>query len=111
MYPRGAGLSVMKLLLYTFVNGHFGDHVICEGLGLFVDADHSNVFLISDQYFEYSLLFLVSLSIVNLLNRLSLPLVPLTLRLAPFILQPKLNSISIIFYNLSALSFLKLSVA
>ena len=43
MYPRGAGIYGMNLLLCTDVNGQFGDHIICEGMGLFVDPYHARV--------------------------------------------------------------------
>ena len=67
--------------------------------------------LIADKYLLYSLLCLVSLFIVNLVKSLSSPLVPMNQRLLPFILRPKWNSISVVFYHFLALSLLKLSVA
>ena len=40
MYPRGADLSGTNLLWCTYVNLHFYDNIIRNGLELFVDADH-----------------------------------------------------------------------
>ena len=101
----------MNLLFCTYVNGQFDDYSICEGMGLFVDTTMPVLSLIANKYLEYSLLCLVSLFIVNLVKSLSSPLVPMNQRLLTFILRPKWNGISVVFYNFLALSLLKLSVA
>ena len=43
MYPRGADISGMNLLLLKYWNGQFDEHIIFKGLVLFVDADHARV--------------------------------------------------------------------
>ena len=39
-YPCGTDIFVMNLLLCTYWNGQFDDHIIHEGMGLFPYADH-----------------------------------------------------------------------
>ena len=43
MFPRGAGLSGMNLILCTYGNGQFNDNIMYKGMRLFVDADHARV--------------------------------------------------------------------
>ena len=55
MYPNGAGISVMNLILCTYRNGQFDDYIIYEGMRLFVDADYARV--VSDCLSISSILF------------------------------------------------------
>ena len=55
MYPCGADLAGTKILWCTYGNVQFDEHIIRNGLELFVDADHAHD--VTDLYSIYYILF------------------------------------------------------
>ena len=51
MYPRDADISGTNLLWCTYGNFQFDEHIIRNGLKLFVHDDHARAIADYDQYF------------------------------------------------------------
>ena len=111
IYTYGADIAGTKLLWCMYGNEQFGEHIICNGLELFVDDDHARA--VSDSCSISCILFtLLGVDVNWKVGKQPCIVTPYTnSEVHAFCIVTKIKSISLIFYNFLASSLLNLSVA